>query len=143
MSTFFENTKKLVEEAAKITQISGDVLALLQKPDKILEFEIQVGSQKFQGWRVQHNNTLGPYKGGIRFHSDSSLDEVEALASLMTWKTSLAGLPYGGGKGAVKVDPKKFSQQELEELSRGYVRAIWQEIGPQKDIPAPDVGTTP
>ncbi|MBI2640615.1 MAG: Glu/Leu/Phe/Val dehydrogenase [Candidatus Sungbacteria bacterium] len=141
MSTFFENTQKLVEEAARIAQVPGDVLARLQKPDKILEFKIQVGSKKFQAWRVQHNNALGLYKGGIRFHPDSNLDEVKALASLMTWKTSLMGLPYGGAKGAVKVDARALSAGELEELSRGYVRAIWQEIGPQKDVPAPDVGT--
>lgn len=141
MSTFFENIKKLVDEAAKISQISGDILAKIQKPDRVLEFNISVGVKKFQAWRVQHNNVLGPYKGGIRFHPESNLDEVKALAALMTWKTSLMGLPYGGAKGAVKVDPKALSAGELEELSRGYVRAIWQEIGPQKDIPAPDVGT--
>ncbi len=102
------------------------------------------GSEKiFEGWRVEHNNTLGPYKGGIRFHPESNLDEVKALASLMTWKTSLMGLPFGGAKGAVKVDPRMLSLRELEELSRGYVRAIWQELGPHKDIPAPDVGTNP
>ncbi len=148
MSTFFENTQKLVSEAASIAQIEGDILARLKTPDKILEFEIPVkmddGSEKkFQAWRVQHNNVLGPYKGGIRYHQDSNLDEVKALASLMTWKTSLMGLPFGGGKGAVKVDPRALSMKELEELSRGYVRAIWKEIGPDKDIPAPDVGTSP
>jgi len=141
MSTFLQNTQELISEAAKIAQIPGDILARLQKPNKVLEFEIPVGQQKFQAWRVQHNNALGPYKGGIRFHSGSNLDEVKALASLMTWKTSLAGISYGGGKGAVKVDPKKLSPQELEELSRGYVRAIWHDLGPQKDIPAPDVNT--
>ena len=141
MSTFFENTKKLVEEAAKILNLSRDVLARLQKPDKILEFEVAVGQKRFSAWRVQHSNALGPYKGGIRFHPDSNLDEVEALASLMTWKTSLMGLPFGGGKGAIRVDPKNLNAEELEELSRGYVRALWQEIGPQKDVPAPDVGT--
>lgn len=161
---FLENTEKLINEAAKIAQVPGDILAKLHKPEKILEFEIPVGfhpvrsktpeasadaqahrtsngARKYQAWRVQHNSTLGPYKGGIRFHPDSNLDEVKALASLMTWKTSLMNLPYGGGKGAVKVDSKKLSAEELEELSRGYVRAIWQEIGPQKDIPAPDINT--
>lgn len=141
MSTFFENTQRLVEEAVAIAQIPGDILTRLQEPNNILEFEVPVGGKKFQAWRVQHNNALGPYKGGIRFHPDSNLDEVKALASLMTWKTSLMGLSYGGAKGAVKVDPRALSAQELEELSRGYVRAIWQEIGPQKDVPAPDVGT--
>lgn len=146
MSTFFENTQKLISEAVKVAGISGDLLARLQKPNKILEFDIPVkmddgSEEKFHGWRVQHNNALGPYKGGIRFHPDSNLDEAEALASLMTWKTALMGLPYGGGKAAVKVDPKKLSLRELEELSRGFVRAIWKEIGPDTDIPAPDVNT--
>ncbi|TSC75990.1 MAG: glutamate dehydrogenase (NAD(P)+) [Parcubacteria group bacterium Gr01-1014_33] len=144
--SFFENTQKLIDEAAKLAEVPGDILMRLQTPNNVLLFEIPVrmddGSEKkFQGWRVQHNNALGPYKGGIRFHPDSTLDEVKALASLMTWKTSLMNLPYGGAKGAVAVDPKKLSARELEELSRGYVRAIWKEIGAEKDIPAPDVGT--
>ncbi|MBI2121955.1 MAG: Glu/Leu/Phe/Val dehydrogenase [Candidatus Sungbacteria bacterium] len=166
MSTFFENTKKFIEDAVRIAYIPGDILGRLEKPDKVLEFEIAVGdnpvrdpmpmasadaegrlvsngARKFQAWRVQHNNILGPYKGGIRYHPDSNLDEVKALASLMTLKTSLAGILFGGAKGAVRVDPRKLSLQELEELSRMYVRAIWQEIGPEKDVPAPDVGTTP
>lgn len=142
MSSFLENTRKFINEAANIAGISGDILARLEKPDRILEFEIPVGEKKFQAWRVQHNNILGPYKGGIRFHPESSLDEVKALASLMTWKTSLMGLPFGGAKGAVKVDTRQLNTEELEELSRGYVRAIWKEVGPNKDIPAPDVGTT-
>lgn len=148
MSSFLENTKKFISEAAGIAHIEDDMLARLEKPDQVLEFEIPVKKadateEKFQGWRVQHNSALGPYKGGIRFHPDSNLDEVQALASLMTWKTSLMDLPFGGGKGAVRVDPKKLSRVELEALSRGYVRALWQEVGPEKDIPAPDVGTTP
>ena len=145
-STFLENTQRVVDEVARLTDIPADVLGRLQKPDHVWEFEIAVkmddGSEKkFQGWRVQHNNALGPYKGGIRFHPASNLDEVKALASLMTWKTALAGLPYGGAKGAVAVDPRALSARELEEVSRGYVKQIWQNIGPQKDIPAPDVGT--
>ncbi len=146
MATFFENTKKLVEQAAQIAGISTADLTRLEEPEKILEFEIPVTlddgtKQKFPAWRVQHNSALGPYKGGIRYHPDSNLDEVKALASLMTWKTALAALPYGGGKGAVRVDPKKLNPKELEELSRGFVRAIWHDLGPEKDIPAPDVNT--
>lgn len=143
MPSFFENIQKYIEDAARIVCISGDVLGRLEKPDKILDFEISVGGRKFSAWRVQHSNVLGPYKGGIRYHQDSNLDEVKALASLMTLKTSLAGIPFGGAKGAVKVDPRKLNIKDLEELSRGYVRAIWQEIGTEKDVPAPDVGTTP
>lgn len=143
MATFFENTRRMVDQAANIAQIKRDILSCLQKPDKILEFEIAVGGKKFPAWRVQHHNALGPYKGGIRFYPEATLDEVKALAALMTWKTSLMELPFGGAKGAVRVDPRSLSVEELEELSRGYVRAIWKEIGPDKDIPAPDVGTNP
>ncbi|MBI2637468.1 MAG: Glu/Leu/Phe/Val dehydrogenase [Candidatus Sungbacteria bacterium] len=98
-------------------------------------------TKKFQAWRVQHNDALGPYKGGIRFHQDSSLDEVQALASLMTWKTSLMGIPFGGGKGAVKVNPKELKPSELEQLSRGFVHGVFEAIGPERDVPAPDVNT--
>ena len=143
---FLEDTEKLVDQAARTAKIPAGVLARLQKPDRVLQFEIPVRmddgtEKKFMGWRVQHNNARGPYKGGIRFHPDSNLDEVKALASLMTWKTALAGLPYGGAKGAIVGDPRQLSRRELEELSRGYVRQIWRDIGPHKDIPAPDVGT--
>ncbi len=146
MITFFENTQRLVDEASRIAKIPADILARLQKPDHVWEFEIVLktddgAEKKFPAWRVQHNNVLGPYKGGIRYHADSNLDEVEALASLMTWKTSLMGLPYGGGKGAVKVDPRTLSARELEGLSRAYAAAIAPHIGPQMDVPAPDVGT--
>ncbi|MBI2056110.1 MAG: Glu/Leu/Phe/Val dehydrogenase [Candidatus Sungbacteria bacterium] len=148
MSTFLENTKQFINHAAEMAHIESGMLARLEKSDRVLEFEITVkkgdgAEEKFQGWRVQHNNALGPYKGGIRFHQDSSLDEVEALASIMTWKTALMDLPFGGAKGAVKVDPKKLTREELEALSRGYVQAIWENLGSYKDIPAPDVGTTP
>ena len=146
MPTFFENTRILVERAAHVLGCSEETLTRLNTPDRVLEFEVVVHmddgtEKKFKGWRVQHNNALGPYKGGIRFHPDSNLDEVKALASLMTWKTSLMGIPYGGAKGAVAVDPRSLSLRELEELSRGYVRAVAEYIGPDKDVPAPDVGT--
>src|SRR3989338_4038751 len=141
MSSFLENTQKLIEESAKTLSLSKGILARLKKPERVLEFEIPVGNKKFPAWRVQHSSVLGPYKGGIRFHPDSNLDEVQALASLMILKTSLMGIPFGGGKGAIKVDPKELSKKELEELSRGYVKAIFDKIGPETDIPAPDVGT--
>ncbi len=144
--SFLENTEEIIKEAASLAGISKDVLVKLETPDKVLEFEISVkmddGSAKnFPGWRVQHNDKLGPYKGGIRFHPDSNLDEVKALASLMTWKTSVVNLPFGGGKGAVQADTHTLSKRELEQICRGYVRKIWQDIGPDKDVPAPDVGS--
>lgn len=146
MSTFFEHTNMLVDRAARVLNFSPEIMKRLATPDRVLAFDIPVRmddgtEKKFSGWRVQHNNVLGPYKGGIRFHQDSNLDEVKALASLMTWKTSLMGIPYGGAKGAVAVDPRALSVRELEELCRGYVAAIADYIGPDKDIPAPDVGT--
>lgn len=151
MSSFFlENVIKIVEETLQITSnlAESDILSRLKTPDRILEFEISFGGddgavKRFSAWRVQWNNTLGPYKGGIRFHPDASKDEVMALALLMTIKNAVAGLPYGGGKGGVRVDPRSLSRRELELLSREYARGVFEYVGPDKDIPAPDVGTTP
>jgi glutamate dehydrogenase len=125
---------------------STELYHLLKAPARIVEVQIPVrmddGSlQVFTGFRSQHLNVLGPAKGGIRFHPDVSADEVRALSMWMSFKTSVVGLPYGGGKGGIIVDPKQLSESELERLSRGYVRAIWQIIGPEQDIPAPDVNT--
>jgi glutamate dehydrogenase/leucine dehydrogenase len=146
MSSFLENTTTYLTRAASLARIPGDLLVRLEQPDRVHEFEIAVrmdnGSEKkFQAWRVQHNRALGPYKGGVRFHPNSALDEIKALASLMTWKTAVMGLPFGGAKGAVRVAPRSLSMRETEEVARGYVRGVWREIGPDKDIPAPDVGT--
>lgn len=95
----------------------------------------------FRGYRVQHNNTRGPYKGGLRYHPDVSLDDVRGLASWMTWKTALLGLPLGGAKGGITCNPKNMSEAEIERLTRKYTRAISLDIGPSQDIPAPDVNT--
>lgn len=97
----------------------------------------------FEGYRVQHNDAIGPTKGGIRFHPGVTLDEVKALSMWMTFKCGVAGLPYGGAKGGVVVDPHSLSEGELERLSRGYMEAVAQVVGPDKDIPAPDVYTNP
>jgi glutamate dehydrogenase (NADP+) len=118
----------------------------LKKPQRIINVSIPVkmddGSVKeFQGFRVQYNNKLGPYKGGIRFHPNVNIDEMMALSFWMTMKCAVTGLPMGGGKGGVVVNPKELSETELERLSRGYVREIAEYIGPHKDIPAPDVNT--
>ena len=100
------------------------------------------GSRRsFVAWRCRYDDTRGPTKGGIRFHPDASLDEVVTLAFWMTFKCSVAGLPYGGGKGAIQVDTRQLSKAELERLSRAYVHAFAQMIGPERDIPAPDVYT--
>jgi glutamate dehydrogenase len=102
------------------------------------------GSMKvFEGYRVEYNNTLGPYKGGIRYHPDTEINEVKALAFWMTLKCAVAGIPMGGGKGGITVDPKELSKIELERLSRGWVQKLADVLGPKKDVPAPDVNTTP
>ncbi len=97
----------------------------------------------YEGYRVEHNNARGPYKGGIRFHHDTDINEVKALAFWMSLKCAVANIPMGGGKGGVTVDPKKLSKAELERLSRGWARGMADILGPQKDVPAPDVNTTP
>lgn len=121
-------------------------LEVLKQPQRIINVNIPLTLDNgsliiFQGYRVQYNNTLGPYKGGIRFHPQVDLDEVKALAFWMAMKSAVADLPLGGGKGGIIVDPKKLSERELERLSRGYVRAIADCIGPDRDVPAPDINT--
>lgn len=134
----------LIARAGKKLGLDDKEIEKLIKIDAEHIFKIKLSSGKvFQGYRVQHNNKLGPYKGGIRFHPEVNLDEVRALATLMSFKTAAVGLPLGGGKGGVGVDPKSLSEQELEELSRHYVRHLHTHIGPDKDVPAPDVNTNP
>lgn len=142
----FEGALAQLERAAKITKLDPAVLASLKRPQHVHEREIEVkmddGSlRKFHAYRVQHNNARGPYKGGIRFHPRVDLDEVKALAFLMTVKCAVVDIPFGGAKGGVAVDPKKLSARELKELSRGYVRAFFDVLGPERDVPAPDVNT--
>ncbi|MCW6158181.1 MAG: Glu/Leu/Phe/Val dehydrogenase [Thermoplasmatales archaeon] len=144
----FKNAQKQLDEAAKIMKLDPQALAILREPMSMVQVQIPVrmddGSTKvFTGFRVHYNFARGPTKGGIRFHPQESLSTVKALAAWMTWKTSLADIPYGGAKGGVICDPKSLSVSELERLSRGYVRAIGEYIGPDIDIPAPDVYTTP
>jgi glutamate dehydrogenase/leucine dehydrogenase len=123
-------------------------LAHLADPERIVEVALPLRKDTgevvtFQGYRVQHNSQHGPYKGGLRFHHDVSMDEVKALAFWMTLKTSLIDVPFGGGKGGITIDPKTLSQSELERLTRLFTRRIADVIGPTKDIPAPDVNTNP
>ena len=109
----------------------------VQIPVKLSDGKIHV----FSGYRVQHNGARGPYKGGIRFHPEVDLDEVRALAELMTWKTAIAGIPYGGAKGGVNVNPHELERAELEAVARSFMDKIEKVLGPTRDIPAPDVGT--
>lgn len=137
-------THALIARAGKKLGLDDNEIKTLLKIDQEHLFEIKLGSGKsFGAYRVQHSNKLGPYKGGIRFHPDVDLDEVRALATLMSFKTAAVGLPLGGAKGGVSVNPKDLGKTELEELSRKYARALQPYIGPDKDVPAPDVGTTP
>ena len=132
--------------AAERLNLDPGLRRVLREPRRELTVHFPVkmddGSvQVFTGYRVQHNLGRGPAKGGIRYHQDVSLDEVKALAMWMTWKCAVVGIPYGGGKGGVIVDPKKLSQKELEALTRRFFTEIEVLIGPEKDIPAPDVNT--
>jgi len=137
-----------LEKTAKLINLKKEAVDFLKKPQRIIQVSIPIKMDDgkvriFDGFRVQHNNARGPYKGGIRFHPNVTLDEVKALAMWMTWKCAVVDIPYGGGKGGVIVDPKELSQTEMEKLSRGYIASIAQFIGPNVDIPAPDVNTNP
>ncbi len=137
-----------LDKVAKIKDFGNELIARLREPDRDIRISIPVqmddGSMKiFEGYRVEYNNTLGPYKGGIRYHPLTEINEVKALAFWMTLKCAVAGIPMGGGKGGITVDPKKLSKGELERLSRGWVRGLSDILGPRKDVPAPDVNTTP
>lgn len=144
----FDIAKKQLEEVAQKIKLDKTIHSILAEPERIIQVDIPVkmdnGEEKsFKAYRVQHNSARGPTKGGIRYHPDVTLDEVKALAMWMTWKCAIADLPFGGAKGGVTVNPKKLSKTELERLSREYIKAIKDYIGPKKDIPAPDVYTNP
>ena len=137
-----ETAHALIKRVGKQLNLSEIDINYLLKADAEHEFEIALSTgAKHKAYRVQHNNALGPYKGGIRFHPEVNLDEVKALATLMSLKTAAVGLPLGGGKGGVSVNPKDLSEAELEELSRKYAAHLTPHIGPDKDVPAPDVNT--
>ncbi len=139
----FEDTLKRIENLGKIGDFNKKQLQIFSKPKREHYSELVIGDMKFPAFRIQYNDARGPTKGGIRYHPDVSLDEVRALALWMSLKCAVVDIPYGGAKGGVKVNPKQLSQEELEEISRQYVRAFHEEMGPEKDIPAPDVYTTP
>lgn len=144
----FKIAQAQLDSAAKKMRLKKDMHEYLREPQRFLQVRIPVkmdnGSTKtFTGFRCQYNDARGPTKGGIRFHPEETEDTVKALAAWMTWKCAVVDIPLGGGKGGVICNPKEMSSGELERLSRGWVRAVAQIVGPEKDIPAPDVYTTP
>ena len=148
MSNPYKNAVKQLEDVAKHINLQGSSLEELKTPKKVHRADLKVkmdnGKIKtFKAFRSQHNDAVGPHKGGIRFHQQVSEDEVKALSIWMTIKCSVVGIPLGGGKGGVIVDPKKLSQGELERLSRAYMKFLYKHIGSWVDVPAPDVNTNP
>ena len=144
----YGNALAQLASVAQIIEIDPVYYEMLKTPRReivvYLHMRMRDGSvRSFVGYRVQHNNARGPYKGGLRYHPIVSLSEVRALAMLMTWKTALIDVPFGGAKGGITVDPGQLNEDELEELTRKYVDAIYYNIGPEIDVPAPDVGTNP
>ncbi len=143
---FYKVVQDYLERAGKVAKIEQYVQTILSQPknELIINFPVRMDSGEvrlFKGYRVQHNNILGPFKGGIRFHPMVSLDDVKALAAMMTWKSALMRLPFGGGKGGIKFDPHSVSRAELQRITRRFTHALGENIGPEYDIPAPDVGT--
>ncbi len=144
----FEVAQRQLDMAAQILRLDPGVHALLREPMRELHVTIPVrmddGTVRvFKGFRVQYNDARGPAKGGIRFHPEETIDTVRALAAWMTWKTAVVDIPLGGGKGGIICNPKEMSPGELERLSRGYIRQVARILGPDKDVPAPDVYTNP
>mgnify|MGYP001560507093 CR=1 FL=1 len=144
----FQYFKEHVDKAADLLGLSEEDRQKLETPDRVLRAELSITldngeTATYPAYRVQFNNARGPYKGGIRFHPDADEDEVSALAAMMAIKCAVVDIPFGGAKGGVKIDPKKLSSKEIEELARAYVRAFAEHLGPDVDVPAPDVYTTP
>lgn len=144
--SLFENVNKQVEKAARLMGLDANIRQILTKPtnEVVVHFPVKLASgqiKMFTGYRIQHNSTLGPYKGGLRFHPSVNRDEVRALAAWMTWKTAIVDLPYGGAKGGIQFDPKQYGQDDLERITRRFTYALGSNIGPEYDIPAPDVNT--
>ena len=149
----YENTLNRIKKACNtLAEIEGDktkvkeLFKIISHPQRIIKVSIPLKKDDqtleiFEGYRVQYNNILGPYKGGIRYYTEVDEDEIKTLALIMTLKCSLVGLPLGGAKGGIKIDPENLSESELERISREYVRKIYDFIGPDKDIPAPDINT--
>jgi len=143
---FFRVIQNYLDAAAKLANTPEHVRLILSQPkaEIIVNFPVRMDNGEyrlFKGYRIQHNNILGPYKGGMRYHEDAGLDDFKALAAMMTWKCALMGLPFGGGKGGIKFNPRGVSRDELSRITRRFFHSLGSNIGPDYDIPAPDVGT--
>lgn len=145
--SMLDNVMEQFNHAADLIELNSNIRKILQitNTEILINFPVRMDDgtvEIFTGYRVQHNNALGPYKGGLRYHPTVDIEAARALAMWMTWKTSLAGLPYGGAKGGIKIDPSKYSHGELERITRRFTYALGENIGPEHDIPAPDVNTS-
>ena len=141
MENVFEEIRKRLDKVSKFMNLSDNEVNRLLNHEKNSHAVLEVNGKNYDSWRIMHSNALGPGKGGIRFHEEVSEDEVKSLSFWMSLKTALMGIPLGGGKGGIKVNPKELKDNEIEGLSRAYVRAFLEVIGVDKDIPAPDVYT--
>jgi glutamate dehydrogenase/leucine dehydrogenase len=141
MNSMLATAQATIREAARDLGYDEETIERFIIPEQVHSFHVTAGGKKYPAYRVQHNSKLGPYKGGVRFHHNVTLDEVTALATLMSLKTAAVNLPLGGGKGGIAVNPAQLSATELEELARDYARQLAPHIGSDKDIPAPDVNT--
>ena len=147
-TTLYDTVKRQLEKAEEAAHFDRDICKILAETQNELVVHFPVKRDNgtvhmLTGYRVQHNNILGPFKGGLRFHPLVDIDEVRALATQMTWKTAITNIPFGGAKGGIQMDPQDFSRQELEKISRRFTYALGNNIGPDYDIPAPDVNTNP
>lgn len=145
-SNLYSNVLKQIERAKDVVPFDKDICAILTETmnDIVVHFPVKMKDGRVKvltGYRVQHNNALGPFKGGLRFHPDVDIDEIKALATLMTWKTALVNIPFGGAKGGIQLDPSDFTPEEMERIARRFTYALGNNIGPEYDIPAPDVNT--
>jgi glutamate dehydrogenase (NAD(P)+) len=143
----FEAVNRFIHSASSILGISEGIERVLVMPDREMKVEVAIELDNgqiasFSGFRVQHNNARGPFKGGLRYHPTVDADDARALSSLMTWKTAVVNIPYGGAKGGIACNPGEMSQRELEKLTRKFIYEIKEIIGPTTDIPAPDVNTS-
>jgi len=147
-TNLYENVIKQLEKAEDVANFDRDICKILAETmnELIVHFPVTMDDGKVRmltGYRVQHNNALGPFKGGLRFHPLVDVDEIRALATLMTWKTAITNIPFGGAKGGIQIDPADYSFEEIEKITRRFTFALGNNIGPEYDIPAPDVNTNP